>query len=176
MRAIIKMNMKNLTTILVIVTVVLSTTLLVGRLFDATWAGGDGYVEQGVAVVDGVEYQRGETIETGDGEWLKVTMEDVTVWMYENTQLKLINLVEGETALTTIQGRILIDGNVTMRVRDDVTQLSGLNSYVHYSWLNQIDIEPIDDDFDASDSDAADFYSWALHQNSLPTTYPLLIN
>jgi len=49
-----------------------------------------------------------------------------------------------------------------MRVRDETTKLSGLNSYIHYSWLNQIDIEPIDDDFDASESDAADFYEWAL--------------
>jgi len=148
--------------LLLTVLIILSTALLTGRLLGATWAGGDGYTQQGLAIADETTYQRGETIETTEGQWRFVEMTGVTVWMYENTQLKLINLVEGEIELTVIQGRVVIEGNATMRVRDETTKLSGLNSYIHYSWLNQIDIEPIDDDFDASESDAADFYEWAL--------------
>lgn len=157
------MNMRKFNTILIINLALLSTVLLTGRLFDATWAGGEGYDRQGVAIVDGIEYQRGETITTGDNEWKIVEMTDVTVWMYENTQLKLVNLVEDEIELTVVQGRVVIDGNVTMRVRDQTTALVGRNSYVHYSWLNKVDIEPIDENFNASESDAADFYAWALN-------------
>ena len=158
--------MNKVNTALIISLVILSTALLIGRLFDATWAGGEGYQTQGVAIVDGIEYQRGEVIETVEGEWLKVEIDNTTVWMYENTQLKLINLVPNQIELTVVQGRVVIDGNATMRVRDETTELSGLHSYVNYSWLNQIDIEPINDDFDYSASDAAEFYDWATSQNS----------
>ena len=157
------MNMKKLNTILIVGIILLSTVLLVGRLFNATWAGGDGYDEQGVAIVDEVEYQRGEIIETSEDEWIEVSILDNTVWLYENTQLKLINLTDDNVELTVIQGRVVIYGRVNMRIREEVTLLDGLYSYVHYSWLDETDVQYINDDFDYAESEAADFYEWVLY-------------
>ena len=122
---------RQFNTILIVTIVVLSTALLVGLRFDAQWAGGDGYSSQGVAVVDGIDYQRGETISTGENEWLEVTIGPNTVWMYENTELKLIDLSEDNLELTVVQGRIVLYGRVTMRIRDNTELLDGLSSYVH---------------------------------------------
>ncbi|MBT4857398.1 hypothetical protein HON52_04410 [Candidatus Uhrbacteria bacterium] len=154
--------MKNFSTYIIVGIAILSTVLLTGRLFDTTWAGGDGYSTQGTAVADEAVYQRGETIATLDGEWLEVQIGDTTVWMYENTELKLINLSEDGLELTVIQGRIVLYGHADMRIRDEVETLDGLYSYVNYSWLLKTDVQYINDDFNYSESEAADFYDWAL--------------
>jgi hypothetical protein len=156
------MNMLKLNTILIAGLALLSTVLLTGRLFDASWAGGDGYAQHGVATANDTTYERGETITTDEGEWVEVQIFDTTVWMYENTELKLINLIEDELELTVTQGRIVLYGHATMRIRDEITLLDGWYSYVHYSWLGETDIQYINDYLDYAYSEAIEFYDWAL--------------
>lgn len=138
------MNAKHLTTFCLLIVVVLSTALLIGNRFDASWAGGDGYEQHGVAHVGEETYERGEIIESGEGEYVQVDLFDATVLMDENTQVKLVYLMEGDIEINVVQGRIVAEGELIIATRDVATVVNGSASYVHYSWLGEVEIAPID--------------------------------
>jgi hypothetical protein len=136
--------------------VLLSLALVVGRHFEASWAGGEGFRpktavmtvldEQTVDVTcDGVDPTR-ENIVTCSGERKKITFGASTIWMDENTQLVVANNREGSEALTFYGGRIMVSGPTKLHVRDLEFSVADRASLVNYGWLSKLDIYAISGD------------------------------
>lgn len=148
-------NKFNITLILVIA--VISTVMLVGVRFGAVWAGGEGYVKhQQATYSDNVQttyFKRGELISTmPDAKplpgydsvfMLRISFGDATIWLDESTEVKLINGIPGEETIQVLQGRVVVDGPLTIEVRELDLEINGTVSFVHYSWLDEIEIAVI---------------------------------
>jgi hypothetical protein len=131
----------------------LSVALVIGRHFEASWAGGEGYRKK-IPVVTvlhektidvtcaGVDATR-ENIVTCSGERKKVTFGASTIWMDENTQLVVAQNREGSEALTLYTGRIMVQGPTVLHVRDLEFHVTDRASLVNYGWLSKIDVYAI---------------------------------
>lgn len=133
--------------------VLLSVVLVVGRRFEATWAGGEGYrsktpvvtvlEEQTVDVTCSVVDPTRENIVTCSGERKMIVFGASTIWMDENTQLVVANNRQGSEALTFYGGRIVVQGPTTLHVRDLTFFVADRASLVNYGWLSKLDIYSI---------------------------------
>lgn len=148
-----KWNMENLG---VAVIVVIAFVLLIGRHFEAKWAGGDGFRQRTVVVTvldeqeidvtcDGVDPTR-ENIVTCSGERKKITFGASTIWMDENTQLVVAENREGSEALTFYGGRIMVSGPTKLHVRDLEYHVADRASLVNFGWLSKLDVYAISGD------------------------------
>lgn len=135
--------MKHLNTALVVVVISISTVLLIGLRFDAKWAGGAGLAQHQSAFVGETEYQRGEVIDSGE-DYTKVDFGEAEIWLDENTQIKILDGRKDQLTINVIQGRVVADGELTISIRETRTVFDGRISFVHYSWLNEIEIAPIE--------------------------------
>ncbi len=136
---------------------VIAITLLTGNRFDALWAGGSGYLAHQAATANDVEYKRGETISTSEGEILNVKFGDVTIWMDENTEVKLIDGRTESLEINVVQGRVVIIGSITISTREIKTVASGATSLVHYSWLDELEIVSIEGSVTVATPESASF-------------------
>ena len=133
------MKRYNFNTLLVLIIVVLSTGLLVSQHIEAP---------QLTAVLIGPglqEWKRGETISSFDHE---TAMEIIfggkaRIWLDERTEIKLINAQTGNLTIDVLQGRIMATGPLTITTRELKTVISSPTSFVHYSWLNKIEVATI---------------------------------
>lgn len=91
--------------------------------------------------------ERGEYLETCDGQFSIYTLGDATVTLDENTEAVFTDGREGQLAITLIQGRMVVDGPVTVHVRQTDITVNGKATLVHYSWLYQLDVHPFNGDF-----------------------------
>jgi len=119
---------------------IISVSLLIGNRFDASWAGGDGYLAHQVATAEGVEYERGETVTTSEGEWLEIVFGDASFWMDENTEVKLVDGREDSLEINVVQGRVVVIGSMTIKTREVATLIDGVAAVVHYSWLDELEV------------------------------------
>jgi hypothetical protein len=147
---------KNLLRVFVGIVCVGSTALVFGRHFDASWAGGVGYrarvavetvidekaVDASCPIIDPTR----ENILTCSQEYKKVTFGTSTIWMDENTSLVVADSREGIETLTFYGGRIVVNGPVTLHVRDLTFAISNKGTFVNYSWLNRLDVFAIEGD------------------------------
>lgn len=140
----------------VAVVITVSLALVLGRHFDATWAGGEGFRPKTPVIVvldeqtidvtcDDVDLTR-ENIVTCSGERKKITFGASTIWMDENTQLVVANNREGSEALTFYGGRIVVSGPTTLHVRDLEYQVADRASLVNFGWLSKLDVYAISGD------------------------------
>lgn len=183
-------KLKVVTEIAGIVTViVIAAVLVIGRHFEASWAGGEGYrprsaifvtTRDASADVDcvGVDPTR-ENIQTCGGAMKKVTIGASIIWMDDNTSLVVINDREGKEELALYGGRIVVNGPVIIDVREQHFSSSEPTSYVNYSWLYRVDVlwmsqgiaksydtllpydEPKTIEFNTQSESVKAFYSWA---------------
>ena len=134
----------------------LSVVLVVGRHFEATWAGGEGYrsktpvvtvlEEQTIAVTCDLVDSTRENIVTCSGERKKITFGASTIWMDENTQIVVTENREGSESLTFYVGRIVVQGLTTIHVRELTYLVADHASMVNYGWLSKLDIYAISGD------------------------------
>lgn len=151
--------MKHLNTILITIVIILSTALLVGNRFGFKWTGGDGFEKHQIAILPTFDepyatFKRGETISTinppddAEGNYkyipLYVKFGSAEIWLDENTEIKLIDGREDKLEINVIQGRVLISGNITVSTREVRTYINGTTSFVHYSWLDEIEVASLD--------------------------------
>ncbi len=140
----------------VIAIVALSFALVVGRHFEATWAGGEGFRPKTAVVTvldektidvtcDDVDPTR-ENILTCSGERKKITFGTSTIWMDENTPLVVAENREGSEALTFYGGRIMVQGSTTLYVRDLEYRVADRASLVNFGWLSKLDVYAISGD------------------------------
>jgi len=146
-------------TVLTIVT--LSVTLVIGRHFDARWAGGEGYRARSVIGVTQrddsittdcvrVDPSR-ENIQTCGGSMKIVTIGASTVWMDDTTSLVVVNDREGSEELALYGGRIVVIGPVRIDVRAQQFSTQGMMTLVNYSWMYRVDALAIAGDTYGSD-------------------------
>lgn len=141
--------MSNKTYILFGIAIALSTVLVIGRHFDASWAGGEGYRARSTIVVTqkddstfvdciGVDPTR-ENIQTCGGAMKKIMIGLSTIWMDDNTSLVVVNDREGKEELVLYGGRIVVSGPVIITVRDQRFSTTGLMTLVNYGWMYRVD-------------------------------------
>lgn len=155
--------------ILGIIVVGISTALLVGARFDATWAGGPGYEPQQTAVAPAFDgncatYERGEVISTFDlpedaeGVCSKVpyhvVIGDITLDLDPRTEVKLVDLRAGHISIDVIQGHLIGNGAFTIQTRNMRTSVDGGIAFTHYSWENKTEAVSTSGSFEISATDA----------------------
>ncbi len=149
------MGRRNTAALTVLISAI-SFALVLGRHFEAAWAGGEGFRPKTAVVTvldektidvtcDDVDPTR-ENIVTCSGERKKIVFGASTIWMDENTQLVVANNREGSEALTFYGGRIVVSGPTTLHVRDLVYQVADRASLVNYGWLSRLDVYAISGD------------------------------
>lgn len=140
--------------------IVLCLILLVGNRLGFTWAGGTGFVQQEKAyfhtLAEDITFKRGDVVSTnekgfyfeGQLYWdvpapLILGEKDKTViYLDKNTEIRLDSLAADNYAVTLIQGRIVVEGPATVQIRELDMQTTDVTGFVHYSWLDQVDILP----------------------------------
>lgn len=129
--------------------IVISAALVIGRHFDARWAGGEGFrprLSIGVTLRDeskdvdcvAVDPTR-ENIQTCGGTMKKVSIGASTLWMDNNTSLVVINDREGKEELALYGGRIVVNGPMIIDVRERKFSTSQSMTLVNYSWMYRVD-------------------------------------
>lgn len=130
--------------------VILSTALVIGRHFDARWAGGEGWLPTSKVVIEkqsspssdigceSVDATRQNILSCGS--MMKVTFGSSTLWLDEKTALVVADDRQGKETLTMDGGRIVVQGSVIIHVRDLAFSTTGTMSLVNYSWLNRVDV------------------------------------
>lgn len=113
----------------------LSTALLVVQHFDAP---------QQLATLVGtneLSWSRGQTISSFDQTTpLAIQFGDSRFWLDERTEVKLIDGRDGSLIIDVLQGRIVATGPLTISTREIKSVIEGPTSFVHYSWLNKIEV------------------------------------
>jgi len=155
----------------------LAVVFLIGQRFEATWAGGDGYLPNlTLESSAGDLVRRGEIVSTDTEERLLLSNELLEIALDQNTDLEIIRLNEKEVELHLHRGRIGVrpgygilslnkypvsrpDPMITIRsdyVRTNFTS-PGQISFVYYDFLNKVSIIPFDElEVSYSISDIAD--------------------
>lgn len=175
-----------------IVIIALSTTLLIGARFEARWAGGAGYETHQSAFVLDQEFVRGEVIASGDdwlivefGPSLIWLYADSELLIVDGREGQLsVNLLQGRAVIDghlQVQARELmakidgvaaivhyswldeleladLEGSLWLEYDDESIDIS--NQARRYSTLPPYDYAEFD--FDPENSEAADFYHWAI--------------
>ncbi len=179
----------NKTFVLAGMVIVLSAVLVIGRHFDASWAGGEGYrARSEIVVVEQTDPSSDIGCEEVDasrknilscGSMMKIAFGSSIIWMDAKTSLVVINDREGKEELALYGGRIVVDGPVVVDVRDQQFSASEPMSIVNYGWLYRVDVllmeqdtaksfdtlppydEPKDIEFSTQSESVKDFYDWA---------------
>jgi len=129
--------LRNYTNIILAVAVLgISTGLLFAHRFDTE--------PHQPACINETCFSRGEIISSDETQL--VTLGDSSIWMEENTEIKVINGMLGEELINVIQGRIVVKGDLSIQTREVFTRIIGVSSFVHYSWEDRIEIAEIEGD------------------------------
>ena len=172
----------NFNTLLVLIVVMLSTGLLISQQFSTPQL-------KAVLIGPGLqEWSRGETITSFDRETpMKIIFGSVTeIWLDTRTEIKLVDGREGHLTIDVLQGRIIATGPLTISTREVKTHIDSPTSFVHYSWLNKIEVAVINDEayeqstlppynknsftFDPIGSIANEFYTEVISKIQTPGT------
>jgi hypothetical protein len=116
----------------------LCTTLLIGRGLEAQFAGGDGPKKLVVATMNDVRYQRGSIVTAQEPGILYLG--DERLFLDLDTQIELVSLNENDPVTRVIKGRAVLDGQFTVITRETRVETNGQVSFVHYSWLDELDL------------------------------------
>ena len=132
------------------IVVVISATLVIGRHFDASWAGGEGWLPSSKVMIveqsspssdigcEPVDESRQNILSCGS--MMEVAFGVSNVWLEEKTALVVADDRQGKETLTLHGGRIVVTGPVIIHVRNLAFSTTGAMSLVNYSWLNRVDV------------------------------------
>ncbi|HCC83854.1 TPA: hypothetical protein DEP96_03315 [Candidatus Uhrbacteria bacterium] len=152
--------MNNRTTIgLAVIIVVLAVVILAGHRLGYFWAGGDGVItpetteliDVFAATTDShqadtplLTWLPGEIITTPADQFFALRTNGPTnapVFNLDvNSQLKIVKTDGDNITVNLITGRLVIDGRVTVAVRDTSIAVDGITTIVNYSWLDTMDV------------------------------------
>ncbi|MBT3230266.1 hypothetical protein HN358_00575 [Candidatus Uhrbacteria bacterium] len=122
--------------LLISLVVVIATSLLVWNRIDTEPHMTATNIETGEII------ERGEIMTTTD-EHSAFEVNDSIVYLSKNTELKLVDGREGQIDLQLIQGRIVLEDNLNISIREVDISTTGQTSVVHYSWLDEIEVATI---------------------------------
>lgn len=139
--------------ILAVGIVVVSAALIIGRHFDAGWAGGEGYRSSSIVIVDlvsgneatcvGSDLTR-ESIVTCADQRKQITFGVSTLWLDGRTDFAIADRREGKEMLASHGGRSIIKGPVVIHIGEIELTTSGTMSIVDYSWLQKAEVYAVD--------------------------------
>lgn len=135
--------------------VIVSMTLIIGRHFEAAWAGGEGYRERSAVTVlvkdgsdgvcSGADASR-ESIVTCADQRKQAAFGALTLWLDGKTDFAIADYRSGKETFTSHGGRSIIRGPVSIHVGDVTVSTTGLMSLVDYSWLQKAEVYAINGD------------------------------
>ncbi|MBP9828367.1 hypothetical protein KBC55_04445 [Patescibacteria group bacterium] len=117
----------------------LSTLLLIGLRFDATFAGGPGFKPHTPFALNDTEVTRGNILTTSDA-FAIATHAEATLYLDKNTRLHFDDGREEQLKLTLEDGRMFGDGKFTISSRDTKITINGRATIVHYPWDNTLSV------------------------------------
>ncbi|MBU0614312.1 hypothetical protein KJ766_03480 [Patescibacteria group bacterium] len=126
--------------------VAMGIVLLVGNRLHTSWAGGTGFEQHFCANAEDIEFCRGEIISTMPDNLSApqiVYFGTATIFVDENTEINFVDGRIGNETINVLQGRVVIDGKINIQTRDIKTYVDGKTSFVHYSWLDEIEVANI---------------------------------
>lgn len=139
--------------ILILGIVIVSAALIIGRHFDAGWAGGEGYRSAStVSVVlmsgnDDVCIRADVTrasIATCADQREQITFGASMLWLDGKTDFAIADRREGKEVLNSHGGRSIVKGPVVIHIGDVELSSTGTMSIVDYSWLQKAEVYAID--------------------------------
>lgn len=140
------------TKVVALAVVLLAAVLLVGARIGYEWAGGDG-VEQPLTVTNGERWGTDCAVESADtqrrhemtcaGQNLRFDFGATTFTLDENTDISIVRDDASNPVVSLVTGRAVIDGEITVSIRDIKIFTSGVVTLVHYSWLDKVDLKVI---------------------------------
>jgi hypothetical protein len=135
--------------------VVLSVALIVGRHFDAAWAGGEGYRSWSEVKIEAIAGNDGacvgadasrESIVTCADQRKQVTFGASMLWLDGKTDFAIADHREEKETLTSHGGRSVIKGPVSIHIGEVAVSTAGIMSVVDYSWLQKAEVYAIHGD------------------------------
>lgn len=153
--------------------IVITSFLLIGVRFNATWAGEEGYKPHANArlitalnshtkenlLKSEATVRRGESMGTKAGEWKKFMIntgdQTVTFYLDEKTEVKILSSNTDVPSVQVIEGRLLMKGQSTMMLRDTRIEANGVTSFTFYSWLDLLDVSQIEGTIDIFEDDVS---------------------
>ena len=132
--------------------VVLSLALIIGRHFDAAWAGGEGYRSPSdvkVVVVSGDDETcmgsdaTRESVVTCADQRKQITFGASMLWLDGKTDFAIADRREGKESLNSHGGRSVVKGPIAVRMSDVQLSTVGTMSVVDYSWLQKAEVYAI---------------------------------
>lgn len=138
---------------LIVGIVIVSMALIIGRHFDAAWAGGEGYRSSSVAIVDSVVGNDGEcagadvtraSMVTCADQRKQITFGASMLWLDGKTDFAIADAREGKETLTSHGGRSIAKGPIAIHIGDVELATTGAMSVVDYSWLQKAEVYAID--------------------------------
>lgn len=98
--------------------------------------------QQQSAYTDQHVYHRGEVIRSED-DFFPVTFGSATIWMDKNTEVELVDGRPSHERIRVLQGRVVTIGAIEIQTRETLLTSTGTTSYVHYSWIDIVDVAAI---------------------------------
>ncbi len=132
------MNKRSYITIGIVLLVALSTCALIWHQLYST----DAYP---YILIDEKPYDRGSLIVSQD-DYVQFLTHDIHMYLDKNTEIQLEDTRQDSFTIRLIQGRIIIEGDATIRARNTFIDVSGTVSAVHYSWRDELDLQQIHHD------------------------------
>lgn len=139
--------------ILIMGIVVVSVALIIGRHFDAAWAGGEGYrsrsevkvvaVSGGDVTCAGSDTSRQSIVTCADHR-KQAGFGTSSLWLDEKTDFAVADAREGRELLASHGGRSIIAGSIAIHIGDVRLATTGTMSIVDYSWLQKAEVFAID--------------------------------
>ncbi len=131
--------MRHFNIFLIVIIVTLSTGLLISSHIEEP--------QQTASIIGGEDqtWSRGQTISSFDHQTpMHIKFGDSEFWLDERTEVKLIDGRTGHLTIDVLQGRIVATGPLTISTREIKTVITSPTSFVHYSWLNKIEVAMIE--------------------------------
>lgn len=184
----IKLSAQHATIVLFCVSVLI---LLVGRRFDAVFAGGEGLgAHIPATLVDIYDIQnpqntvappflppslnRGETVTTNATTFARYTLDNAcTLALAENSSLTVLDSRSMQNIVNLLTGRAVASGDCTLSTRETRIRIRGVATVIHFSWLDEIVVQVFEGDVDVNQSGTITHLtpeSSALRLSTLPAT------
>lgn len=133
--------------------VVVTAALIIGRHFDASWAGGEGYRSASEVIVDSVAGNDGVcaradatrlSITTCADQRKQITFGASMLWLDGKTDFAITDRRAGKEALNSHGGRSIVKGSVVIHIGDVELSSTGKMSVVDYSWLQKAEVYAVE--------------------------------
>jgi len=167
--------MKTAQITILVLTIAILTTLLVGQRFGFTWAGGEGYVTPMLATVielegeagtinvterllkPGDELSRGERVETKLDSTLQIKLLETTLELDQNTEIFFRQLNENQIIIEIARGDMSVDSReqlVTTIIRSSAAEVEANGQYFmigHNHLESFTKVEPLENEVVVTD-------------------------